>query len=215
MKKMTIATALMSSFLLLTACQSPEDNDDTDTDNTEDTTEQTEEDTSTDTDDSNETEDNNETDDQELHDTKGIQDHEFDLSLEDAVDTFHDKYGDMEIYAVELTTEDGVYQYEIKGQKDNTEYKAHIDADSGDILSEKEENDDDNHMEIDFDQLISPKDAMDEALNELDEDAYITSWELEEEDNKMAYEIEYDFEDDDKDDGDITIDAYNGDVLEK
>ena len=121
----------------------------------------------------------------------------------------------MDVYAVELTTEEGVYQYEIKGYKEGTEQKSHIDADSGDILEDKEKDDDGNHMNIDFNKLISPKEAKDNALQELEDGAFITSWELGEENGEMVYEVEYDFEDSGKDDGDINIEAYSGDTLEK
>lgn len=199
--KNKIMLALMSSTLLLAACQSQNDVDDTE--NTEDTTEQTENDNQT-----NEEE-------QSTDETKGIQDTEFDISLDDAINIFHDEYGDMDVYAVELTTEDRVYQYEIKGYMEGTEYKVHIDAKNGDILDDKEKDDDDNHLNIDFDKLITPKEAMDNAIQELDEGAFITSWELGEENGKMVYEVEYDFDDANKDDGDMNVDAYSGDIVEK
>lgn len=205
MRKMTLASILMSSFLLLSACDTQNDNEPMD--EPDDTTEQTEDNQQEET-------DQDETNENETE-TKGIENHEFDLSLEDAVDKFYDEYGEMDIYAVELTTEDNIYQYEIKGYQDNTEYKVHIHADNGEILSDKEEDDHDEHLMIHFEKLLSPKDAMDIALSELPDGAYVTSWELEEEDGKMAYEIEYDFEDDDMDDDDITIEAYNGDILDK
>lgn len=196
--KKRIMIALMSSTLILGACQSPNDPDES-----EDTTEQPANENST-----NEEE-------QPTTDNKGIQDADFDISLEDAVKIFHDEYGEMDVYAVELTTEEGVYQYEIKGYKEGTEQKSHIDADSGDILEDKEKDDDGNHMNIDFNKLISPKEAMDNALQELEDGAFITSWELGEENGEMVYEVEYDFEDSGKDDGDINIEAYSGDTLEK
>lgn len=197
MKNKTII-ALMGSALLLGACQSPSDDQSPD-----DTTQQTESESST----------NEET--SSTNDSKGIQDTDFDVSLKDATEIFEDEYGEMDIYAVELTTENGVYQYEIKGYKEGTEKKVHIDAESGEVLDSKEKDDDGDHLKIDFDKLISTKDAMNNALQELEDGAYISSWELGEEDGKMVYEIEYDFEDSDKDDGDINIDAYSGDVLEK
>lgn len=69
-------------------------------------------------------------------------------------------------------------------------------------------------MEIDFGKVMDAKKVMDTALNELDEDAFITSWELEEEDGDMAYEVEYDFKDESKSNGDMTINAYSGDIME-
>lgn len=206
MNKTKMTTILLSAFLVLTACQTQDDIPSDDTDNTEETTGQMQDETEA-TDENEATEEDSETD--------GIEAHEFDISLEDAVNTFQDEYGKMEIYAVELTTEDGEYQYEIKGSKDNIEYKVHIHADSGDVLSEKEEDDDGNHMEIDFERIITPKEAMDNALEEVDSGAYVTSWELEEEDGGMSYEVEYEFEETGKDDGDITVDAYSGDITEK
>lgn len=209
MKKSKVITILLSFFLVLTACQTPEpETDNSDEDTTEEAPDENDEQNDEDTDSN-----TDEKDAEQGKETKGIEDHDFDLSLEDAVDVFQDKYGDMDVYAVELTTENQVYQYEIKGQKDNTEYKAHIHADNGDILDEKEEDDDDQHMTIDFGQLITPKEAMDKTLDEVDDGAFVTSWELGEEDGKMAYEVEYVFKEEGKEDGDIKIDAYSGDIM--
>src|SRR5699024_1323520 len=127
--KKRIIIALMSSTLILGACQSPNDPDEP-----EDTTEQPANENST-----NEEE-------QPTNDNKGIQNADFDISSEHAVTIFQEEYGEMDVYAVELTTEEGVYQYESKGYKEGTEQKSHIDADSGEILDDKEKDEDGNHM---------------------------------------------------------------------
>lgn len=217
MKKPTALTLLLSASLLLAACQnnsgsSPNSSDNTASQTQSNSTAETSSSTNTSSDSS--TSEENQSSDKNTE-NKGIQEKTFKISLEDAVKKFQDKYGEMMIYAVELTTEKGVYQYEIKGYKDNTEYKVHVHADNGDILSEKEKDDDGNHQEIDFDQLVSPKEAMEKALKEIGTGAYATSWELGEEDGDMSYEVEYDFEDEKKENGDITINAYSGEILKK
>ena len=211
MKKSKIITVLLSFLLILSACQMPED---TETDNTtDDTTNEVQDETDEQKEESSTPDEDNSSDKSE--ETEGIENHEFDLSLEDAVDIFQDNYGKMEVYAVELTTEEQVYQYEIKGHKNNTEYKVHVHADNGDILDEKEEDDDDDeHIAIDFDKIITPKEAMDKTIDEFDAKVFVTSWELGEEDGDMAYEVEYVFKEEGKEDGDITINAYSGDILE-
>lgn len=144
----------------------------------------------------------------------GIEEKEFAISLDDAVAKFKEAFDDdsIEISSIELDEDDGKYTYDIEGFKENKEYEASIDAESGEVLAKEEENDDDNDdmdddIAIDFTKIISPKEAMAKALE--NNTGYVKSYEIDHDDNRIVYEI--DIEDGD----DVELDAESGDILHK
>ena len=144
----------------------------------------------------------------------GIEEKEFAISLDDAVAKFKEAFDDdsIEISSVELDEDDGKYTYDIEGFKENKEYEASIDAESGEVLAKEEENDDDNDdmdddVAIDFTKIISPKEAMAKALE--NNTGYVKSYEIDHDDDRIVYEI--DIEDGD----DVELDAESGDILHK
>lgn len=144
----------------------------------------------------------------------GIEEKEFAISLDDAVAKFKEAFDDdsIEISSVELDEDDGKYTYDIEGFKENKEYEASIDAESGEVLAKEEENDDDNDdmdddIAIDFTKIISPKEAMAKALE--NNTGYVKSYEIDHDDDRIVYEI--DIEDGD----DVELDAESGDILHK
>lgn len=144
----------------------------------------------------------------------GLEEKEFAISLEDAVDKFKETFDDpsIEISSVELSEDDGKYAYDIQGFKENYEYEAEIDAESGEVISKEEEQDDDDvdrddDIAIDFVEIISPKEAMEKALE--NNKGYVKSYEIDHDDDRLVYEI--DIEDGD----DVELDAKTGDILHK
>lgn len=144
----------------------------------------------------------------------GIEEEEFAIRLDDAVAKFKEAFDDdsIEISSVELDEDDGKYTYDIEGFKENKEYEASIDAESGEVLAKEEENDDDNDdmdddVAIDFTKIISPKEAMAKALE--NNTGYVKSYEIDHDDDRIVYEI--DIEDGD----DVELDAESGDILHK
>ncbi|WP_394022558.1 PepSY domain-containing protein [Anaerococcus martiniensis] len=144
----------------------------------------------------------------------GIEEKEFAISLDDAVAKFKEAFDDdsIEISSVELDEDDGKYTYDIEGFKENKEYEASIDSESGEVLAKEEENDDDNDdmdddVAIDFTKIISPKEAMAKALE--NNTGYVKSYEIDHDDDRIVYEI--DIEDGD----DVELDAESGDILHK
>lgn len=144
----------------------------------------------------------------------GIEEKDFAISLDDAVAKFKEAFDDdsIEISSIELDEDDGKYTYDIEGFKENKEYEASIDAESGEVLAKEEENDDDNDdmdddVAIDFTKIISPKEAMAKALE--NNTGYVKSYEIDHDDDRIVYEI--DIEDGD----DVELDAENGDILHK
>lgn len=145
----------------------------------------------------------------------GIEEKEFAISLDDAVAKFKETFPEegIEVSGVELDEDDGKYAYDIQGFKENKEYEVKIDAETGDILAQEEEVDDDNDdldddIAIDFVTIITPQEAMTKALE--NNTGYVKSYELDHnDDGKLVYEI--DIEDGD----DVELDAETGDIIHK
>mgnify|MGYP002712058666 FL=1 len=145
----------------------------------------------------------------------GIEEKEFAISLDDAVAKFKETFPEegIEVSGVELDEDDGKYAYDIQGFKENKEYEVKIDAETGDILAQEEEVDDDNDdldddIAIDFATIITPQEAMTKALE--NNTGYVKSYELDHnDDGKLVYEI--DIEDGD----DVELDAETGDIIHK
>lgn len=114
------------------------------------------------------------------------------IDLDGAVDKFKETFGDEEIAieGISLELENGEYEYEIEGRKDNKEYGLTLDANTADIKAQSEEDDNDNEKAepIDFASIISPTEAMDKALTG-QEDAKVVEWSLSTDDGKLKYEI--------------------------
>lgn len=142
----------------------------------------------------------------------GIEEKEFNISLDDAVDKFKETFPSegVDVSSVELDEDDDNYVYDIQGFDENKEYEAKIDAESGEVLAQEEETDEEvkDNVAIDFVSIISPKEAMDKALE--NNEGYVKSYEIESNDEgKLVYKI--DIEDGD----DVELDAESGDILHK
>ncbi|WP_105301365.1 PepSY domain-containing protein [Anaerococcus marasmi] len=133
------------------------------------------------------------------------------IDLDGAVDKFKETFSDEEIAieGVSLELENGEYEYEIEGRKDNKEYSLTLDANTADIKAQNEEDDDDNETAepIDFAAVISPEEAMDKALTG-QEDAKVVEWSLSTDDGKTKYEIDVENGDDKE------VDALTGEVVD-
>ncbi|MDU3212091.1 PepSY domain-containing protein [Anaerococcus sp.] len=142
----------------------------------------------------------------------GIEDEEFDISLDDAVDKFKEEFNQesMEISSVKFDEEDDKYAYDIKGYTEDNEYEAKIDAESGEIISKEEEKEKESKDDksIDFVAIKSPKEAMTKALE--NNEGQVKSYELKyNDDDKLVYNI--DIEDGD----DVELDAETLDIIHK
>lgn len=142
---------------------------------------------------------------------KGIENKEFKVSLDDAVSKFKEAFAEdgIEVESVEFDEDDGKFVYDIQGFKDNKEFEATIDADSGEVLSQEQDTDDDTQddIAIDFSKVIAPEEAIKKALE--NNKGYVAGWELDHDDSKLVYEI--DVEDGD----DVKLDAQTGDIINK
>lgn len=203
MRKVKLVVLSMSTLLLLAACG---ENTDTTLTPIEPETEE-----SVETDESN-TNTPVETDEDPTQTTKGIQDVDFEVSLDDAVQRFMDTFPEAEgIDKVQFDVDDGRFEYELDGFNAGYEFELTIDAETGDILEQSTDDDDDHEVAIDFGNIISPQEAMSFAL-EAAGSGYVKEWELETDDGRTYYEIDIEGADNNVDS--VDIDAVSGDILE-
>lgn len=129
------------------------------------------------------------------------------ISLDEAIAKFNEAFGseDIAIEEISLELENGEYEYEIEGRDDIKEYKLTLDANTGDIKAQKEEEDNDTIEAIDFASIISPEEAMEKALTG-QEGAKVVEWSLSIDDGKTKYEIDVENGDDKE------VDALTGEV---
>ena len=144
--------------------------------------------------------------------TKGIEEKEFKVSLDDAVNKFKEAFevDGIEVSSLEFDEDDGKYVYDIQGFKDDEEFEAKIDAESGEVLSKEQDKDDDtkDDVAIDFTKVKAPKEAMEKALE--NNKGYVKSYELDFNDQgKLVYEIDVENGDD------VELDAETLDIIQK
>lgn len=144
--------------------------------------------------------------------TRGIEEKEFKVSLDDAVNKFKEafKVDGIEVSSLEFDEDDGKYVYDISGFKDNEEFEAKIDAESGEVLSKEQDKDDDTKDDkaIDFTKVKAPKEAIAKALE--NNKGFVKSYELDFNDQgKLVYEIDVVGGDD------VELDAETLDIIQK
>ena len=131
--------------------------------------------------------------------TRGIEEKEFKVSLDDAVNKFKEAFevDGIEVSSIEFDEDNGKYAYDIKGFKDNEEFEAKIDAESGEVISKEKDKEDDTKdaMAIDFTKVKAPKEAMKKAME--NNKGFVKSYELDFNDQrKLVYEIDVENGDD-------------------
>lgn len=144
--------------------------------------------------------------------TTGIEEKEFKVSLDDAVNKFKEAFevDGIEVSSIEFDEDNGKYAYDIKGFKDNEEFEAKIDAESGEVISKEKDKEDDTKdaMAIDFTKVKAPKEAMKKAME--NNKGFVKSYELDLNDQgKLVYEIDVENGDD------VELDAETLDIIQK
>lgn len=144
--------------------------------------------------------------------TTGIEEKEFKVSLDDAVNKFKEAFevDGIEVSSIEFDEGNGKYAYDIKGFKDNEEFEAKIDAESGEVISKEKDKEDDTKdaMAIDFTKVKAPKEAMKKAME--NNKGFVKSYELDFNDQgKLVYEIDVVNGDD------VELDAETLDIIQK
>lgn len=199
MKKMSIFTMALSTTLTLAACSSPDE---------EEIPVDTEPETEETIDNESEEETNKELT-TETENKKGLSTASLELTLDDAVNLFTNYFEsqEMNIESIELKEKKNQYIYQLEGWDGQYEYELEFDAENSEILEEEKEKSDDEEEILNLKSAISPLEAMEVALELSKENAYVTEWELEFEDDQMIYDIDVENGEDQK------IDALTGEVL--
>ncbi|MEW4211836.1 PepSY domain-containing protein [Priestia megaterium] len=118
-----------------------------------------------------------------------------------------------DITNIQLAIDDGVKQYEVDVTKGNKEYDVDIDSSSGKIIEFDEEQKDDEDEKEEELQNISPAISLDQAIKTALKSAKgtVNETELDQENNRLVYEIEIDTAD--KREATVSVDAKNGNVI--
>lgn len=145
----------------------------------------------------------------------GINNQNLSISLEDAVKIFQDTYPSVSIESIQMD-DDRNYEYDIDGFDEANEYELSIDANSGETRDQETGDNNDNDEEaLNLENVLSPQEAMDIALNEIGT-GYVDEWELDMENGAPVYEISIEETDNqDDDDMDITIHGETGEILKR
>lgn len=131
------------------------------------------------------------------------------LSLEEVVDIYMGEYPNAQIQKVDYDKDSGDWTYEITGVSENREYEVEINAVSGAIIKVDEDNVDDDAY-LAFDTIITPEEAVGIAKTALAEEAAVLEgWELDVDDNRTKYDIEFEGSN-----RDVKLDAETGEVIE-
>lgn len=186
---MKLGIVSMSAGLILAAC----DTDDSDTTPMqEETTENTEPLEETPADDS--TGDNGEGEVGEetpQTDSPGIENMEFSITLDNALEIFYETFGSEEINIDQIDFDDdnGRYLYEISGWDGEFEYELDIDAETGEVVQQEQEQDTETNDILDLAGLITPSEAMEIAL-EASGAGYVEEWQLELENGQTFFDVD-------------------------
>lgn len=219
-KWIKLSVVSLSAALLMAACDTddtlettPVDEETTETDNgdtadnqtDEDVEETAEEEASTEED---TVEEDTTDEDSNMTDSQGLEGMSFAVSLDDAIELFYETFGseDINIEEIQFERDDNRFVYEFEGWDESNEYELDIDAETGDIIKQEQDDNDDTEDILDLDGIISPEEAMNIAL-EAAGSGYVEEWKLEVEDGRTVYEIDIEEGDDQE------VDAQTGDVL--
>ena len=135
------------------------------------------------------------------------------VTLNQAVDAFKKQWPEGKLKEVSFEKEGDRYVYELDGESDSKEYSLKLDATSGEILGQKEENDQDMvGEELSLAGLKTEKEAFEAGKKAINEEVKgIESWSLEIENGKAIYQVEFDLGGQDRE---VTLDAKTLEVLE-
>ncbi|SEK45879.1 Uncharacterized membrane protein YkoI [Carnobacterium iners] len=144
--------------------------------------------------------------------TKGIENTTFDVSMEQAVETFKEAYPNAQIVSINLDKNFSNYLYEIEGFNELQEIELSIDTMSGEISKQRTENKDDliDDDSLELEGLITPQEAMKVALEKVGK-GYAKDWGLDSENGTVYYEV--DLQGSGQGNDDALIDAKTGEFV--
>lgn len=114
------------------------------------------------------------------------------VSLSDAVGVFLAAHPNTQIYSVELDSNWGKLEYEIKALDSSKEYEMRIDAETKKVLSDKNEVENEMKGSLDFAAIVEPADVLKVASEQPQVKGMSPiSWDLEFDDGVQLYKIKY------------------------
>lgn len=99
--------------------------------------------------------------------------------IQTAYDAFTSKFPQATVNEIEFEREGGRWEFRIEGYAGDTEYKLVLDAETMDVLREKQEHDPGEYGEISADRLGDINPLIEQALADAGSDYRIDEWELE------------------------------------
>jgi uncharacterized membrane protein YkoI len=135
----------------------------------------------------------------------GIETVVFEVSLEEAIETFSAEFNQPYIDEIEFDNEDGRYVYDFEGWDGQFEYEMKIDARTGEIIEKEKESETDRDDILDLENILSPQEAMAIAL-EVSGGRYVKEWTLEVEDGVTVYDVDVEGGED------VDVDARTGEI---
>lgn len=133
------------------------------------------------------------------------------ITMYEALDIYWTEFPDAQIEEIDFDDDrQNEWTYEITGVFDNREYEMELNAMTGDIIDIEEDDADNDEDYLTIDALISPADAIAEARNHVDPAAKLEGWQLDIDDGRTVYEVEFEG----TDDRDVKIDAETGEMIE-
>lgn len=139
---------------------------------------------------------------------------EGDTSIQEAIEIFTQQTQGANLHQVALDRDHDVYQYVLKGYKDNMEYKVKVNAMTGEARMEQENEEHIPQKEIiDYPKVVPVDKALATALEKAQGEVLLDEWELEFDHGQLRYEFHFDPVNG-GDDFDVKVDATSGSVLE-
>ncbi|MGK4219120.1 PepSY domain-containing protein [Kocuria marina] len=144
--------------------------------------------------------------------------HDFPVTWEDALHKAQDRFNG-DVSKIELESRDGGgYEYKVELMSDAEKYAVQIDADSGEIVSEKTDSLDDGAAErqektFSLDGLVSLDDAMNTATEA--QDGPVNKWKVEGKESGPRYEFDITDPQGSGEDHEVQVDARSGKVVDQ
>lgn len=138
------------------------------------------------------------------------------ISLEDALKVFTDKYTEASIEEVSFDVDNKVAKYEIEAFDDSNEYEMEISAKDGSIIKDKSEKDNTaNKKTIDTSLISKVDDFVAETIKDAGSDYYLDSYSIDYEESGAYTQLEVEVKDSNGKDIEYKYNMETGELIKK